>query len=42
MYLYIKVIAFNIQKITKNAVKWDMRKNQLVVNHHWIKDKLRF
>lgn len=42
MDLYIKVFPFNIQQATKNAVKWDMRKNQLVVNHHWIKDKLRF
>jgi len=40
--LYIKVFPFNIQQATKNAVKWDMRKNQLVVNHHWIKDKMRF
>ena len=42
MDLYIKVFPFNIQQATKNAVKWDMGKNQLVVNHHWIKDKLRF
>ena len=42
MEMYIKLFPFNIQQATKNAVLFDIRKNQLVVNHNWIKGTLRF
>ena len=42
MEMYIKLFPFNIQQATKNAVLFDIRKNQLVVNHNWIKGALRF
>jgi hypothetical protein len=42
MEMYIKIFPVNIQHATKNAVLFDLRKNKLVANHHWIKNTMRF
>ena len=42
MEMFIKVFPVNIQHATKNAVLFDLRKNKLIANHHWIKNTMRF
>ena len=42
MEMYIKIFPVNIQHATKNAVLFDLRKNKLIANHHWIKNTMRF